>query len=64
MMLPVRTMSPPGCSLSARTASTASPDSTVVCSQPGSVKVEETTYFSTWFRYAVIPLVSSVWCGQ
>ena len=36
----------------------------MVFSQPGSVSVEETTYFCTWFRYAVIPLVSSVWCGQ
>ena len=51
-MLPVTTMSWPGCSFSSRTAATTSPSSTVVGSHCGSVRVEETTYFCTWFRYA------------
>ncbi len=50
VMLPVSTMSVPGCSLSAATSATGSPDRIVEFCHSGSVSVEDTTYLSTWFR--------------
>jgi hypothetical protein len=49
-MLPVTTMSLPGCSFRRRTSVTGSPDRTTVFCHAGPVMVEETTYFCTRFR--------------
>ena len=62
VMLPVTTRSPSPSAFSRRASSTASPDSTVECAQPGSPSVAETTYFCR--RSSSAPAGSSVCCGQ
>ena len=49
-MLPVTTMSRPGRDFSAATSANRSPRSTVEFAQPGSVIVDDITYFVTWLR--------------
>src|SRR5215211_6988898 len=50
VILPVRTMSWPGCSFNVRTSTIGSPESTVEFCHCGSVIVEETTYFRARLR--------------
>ena len=49
-MLPVSTMSLPGCDFSSVVCSTGSPASTVEFAHCGSVIVEDTTYLATRLR--------------
>ena len=64
LMLPVSTMSFPGCDFSAVVCSTGSPASTVEFSHCGSLIVDDTTYLATRLRYSVTPVGSSVCFGQ